>query len=308
MDMRTIDERQATVEFTKGKRLGECLVRGCAVFIGAIQSLGALQNEAGVADGERAMKTREVNLKVTAWLFGEGQEETFRLLYFGQPEMSKTSLGPWLAWEGASLHVGGQLLVVRWAGNASRATWNGGPEDVALVVSDANLFTPIRDVIAQHQRFERDPAEAANAPELLRQKHDGLFTGYVLTYLIERAAVRDVDSAAGTLSRLLGLPSLSGEGRQRVANALVGDFYRLQDPTRRSVAHALISLASNENRQVAYPAVGALARLCDEELINLKPLLNHDHQQKIAENYRALQSQSKTGEKHPTFESQLGLK
>jgi hypothetical protein len=308
MNMSAIDNEQEVKRFRLGQRLGDSLVKGCVVFTGVIQSLGALEKEPGQTDEVRAMKTRTVNMKLTEWLYGQSDGDFTQLLFTGRPTMSKTSVGPWLAWEGVTLSVGGQLLVVRWAPLAHRPNWRGVPEDVALVVSDPSLFAGIHEAVAQHRQLERDPGDVAKAPQLLREKHDSLFTGYLLKYLMDGEGVRDVDKAALTLSGLLGHESVPEEGREAIARWLTSDFYRLQEPTRRAVSQTLIVSASADDASAAYPAVTALVRLCDLELLNLKPLLSHEHQHRIAENYRALRAQNRVEQGHPEFELQLGLR
>jgi hypothetical protein len=307
MNMSAIHNEQEIQRFRLGQRLGDALVKGCVVFTGIIQSLGELEKEPGEADARRALMTRNVNMKVTEWLYGQGNGDTLQLLYAARPAMSKTSLGPWLAWEGATLDVGAQLLVVRWAEHAPRPNW-GKPEDVAFVVSDRSLFTPMREAIAEHRRLERDPGAAAKTPQLLRDKQDSLFTGYLLTYLMDGEGVREVDKAAVMLSGLLGHESVSGEGREAIANWLTSNFYRLEESTRRAVTEALIASASADDASAANPALTVLARLCDLQMLNLKPILTQARQHKIVENYRAFRAQNKAEPGYPEFELQLGLR
>ncbi len=307
MNMNPTDNKQEIKRYRLGQRLGDALVNGSVVFTGAIQSLGELHKEPGEADEDRAMKVRSVRLKVTEWLYGEGHAETVELLDSVRPAMTKTSLGPWLAWEGATLNVGGQLLVVRWAPLTPRPDWHGVPEDVALVVSDATLFPSMREAVSQHQRFERDPTEIAKIPQLLREKHDSLLAGFAVKYLMDREAIRDVDKAATILSKLLGNEAVPEQGRQDIADGLVSDYYRLQEPTRRIVAETLIVSASAHDSNAAYPALVALARLCDLHLLNLKLFLTPERQHKIVENYRAFREHNTSEPEHPEFESQLGL-
>ncbi len=306
--MNATDNDQETRRYRVGQRLGDPLIKGSVVFTGVVQSLGDLHPEPGQSDVQRAMMVRTVHLKITEWLAGEGQAEAFELIYAQRPAMTKTSLGPWSAWEGNSLSVGSPLFVVRWVPLAQRPSWGGVPEDVALVVSDPNLFPSLREAVAAHARFERNPGEADKAPQLLREKHDSLLAGYIVKYLMDREAIRDVDKAATILSKLLGSDAVPEQGRQEIADGLVSDYYRLQEPTRRSVAETLIASASAHDPHGAYPALVALIRLSDLELLNVKQYANHEHQHKISENYRSLLQQNRIQEAHPIFESQIGLR
>lgn len=306
--MQPQDNEQSAVRFELGQRLGECLVRGCLVFTGVVQSLGTPQKEAGVADEARAVMTRTVDIKVGEWLYGQGSEQSVQLNHAVRPAVTKTSVGPWSAWEGVMLNVGGQLLVALWSADAPRPTWMGKPEDVAMVVSDASLFTAIRDAISQQRQFDRDPDEVSKAPQLLRDKSDVLFRAYLLTYLMEGESTRDVDKAAGILSGLLGQESISVQARSAVADWLASTFYRLSEPTRKAVTEALVVSANADDASVAHPALTVLVRLGDLQMLNLKPALTPARQQKIAENYRAFRAQNTPMQEHPEFELQLGVR
>ncbi len=308
MKMNTQDNEQEIKRFEVGQRLGDCLVKGCMVFIGAIQSLGDLEKDPGEADEQRAVMTRKINLKVVDWLYGKQNGGTVQLVFAARPALTKTALGPWTAWEGVSLQVGGQLLVVRWAKEAPRPTWMGKPDDVAFVVSNKSLFGAMREAITQHRRFERDVGEVAKAPQLLRDKHDSLFSGYLLAYLMNGEGVRDVDKAAVLLSALLGYESMPAPGRAAIADWLVSAFYRLTEATRKSVTEALVVSASSDDTRVADSALIALVRLGDLKMLTLKPFLTPMRQKKMVENYRAFQKRTHLQTPSLEFEAQLGLR
>jgi hypothetical protein len=302
------DSQRELERFEWGQRLGDCLVKGCAVFIGTIQSIGAVQKEAGEPDPQRAVMTRTVDMKVDQWLHGQRTGDTVRLLSAAPPAFSKTALGPWVPWEGITLGIGGQLLIVRWAKDAPRSTWLGVPEDVAIVSSDTSLFAPARAAIDQHHRFERDPGEVARIPQLLRDKEDPLIRGCMLTYLIDGEGVHNVDNAAVVLNRLLGHESVPRPGRAAIADWLAENFDRLGAATRKGTTEALVASATADDANVASPAVSAVVRLVDLQMLNVKPFLDPARQRKIVEHYRAFQAQHKGQPGHPEFESQLGIR
>jgi hypothetical protein len=308
MGMYPHDSEQGMERFRLGQRLGDCLVKGCVVFTGIVASLGKLEKEPGLEDEQHAVMLRDVNLRGVEWLYGAADGDSVRIVYSQRPKMTKSSLGPWLAWEGVSLEPGGELLVVRWAANAPSPVWQGQPEDVALVVSDRSRFAPIREAIAQHQRFQRDPGSAARIPQLLRDQHDSLFKGYLLKYLMDVEGVRDVDKAAVMLSDLLENQQLPAEARQASADQLVADFFRLSEATRTTVTEAVVAAASGTDRTAANAALSVLVQLGDLQMLALKPLLTKTSQPKIAENYRAFRAQSKVAQPHLEFESQLGVR
>jgi hypothetical protein len=308
MGMYAQDSEREMERFGLGQRLGDCLVKGCEVFTGIIQSLGKLEKEPGEADEERAVMTRKVDLKVGEWLYAKGNGDAAHLIYAARPALTKTSLGPWSAWEGTTLDIGGQLLVVRWAKEAPRPTWLGKPDDVAFVLSDKSLFASVREAIAQHRSLEHNPDEAAKIPQLLRDKQDSVFKGYLLTYLMNGEGVRDVDKAAAMLSGLLGHESVPGPARAAIADWLASTFYRLTEATRKTATEALVVSASADDARAANPALSVLVRLGDLQMLDLKPLLTQARQRKIVENYRNFRAQNKVQQEHPEFELQLGLR
>jgi hypothetical protein len=295
-------------QFATGQRLGECLVRGCVVFMGVVKSVGDPKQGPGERDPQRAMTTRTVDMEVSESLFGTPKGGSVRLLYAARPEKTKTALGPWVPWQTATVAAGRELLVARWTEDAPRATWMGKPEDVALVVSDETRFGAIRNAITAHHRFERTPSEVETIPRLIRSRQDNLFTGYALAYLMEGETPRDVDKAATVLSQLIGDESVSQAGRVDIGNWLASTYYRLDNNVRQTVTGALVDAASADRATVAFPAVSALIRLADLQTLNLPPFESDARLRKVAENYRAFLAQNKAQQPSPELESRLGLR
>ncbi len=294
--------------FATGQRLGECLVRGCVVFTGVVQSVGDPRMEPGEPDPQRAMTTRSVDVKVSEALFGKPNGSSVRLLYAARPEKTKTALGPWVPWHAATVETGRELLVALWAGDAPRATWMGKPEDVAIVVSDKAQFGAIRDIITEHRRFELTPKEVETIPRLIPYKHNNLFTGYALAYLMEGETVRNVDRAATVLSQLLGNELVPPAGRILIGNWLASTFYRLSPSARQTATEALVAAASANSATVAYPAVSVLIRLADLQILNLQPFADDARHRKVVENYRKFLAQNKAQQASPELETRLGLR
>src|SRR5690242_8137411 len=76
-----------------GERLGDCLVRGCEVFLGTVHEVGKSEKEKG-ADPERAITLTPIDLKVEEWLAGgpaDGKKGEVRVLHVTEPEITKTS-------------------------------------------------------------------------------------------------------------------------------------------------------------------------------------------------------------------------
>jgi len=295
-------------QFAAGQRLGECLVRGCVVFTGVVQSVGDPQTEPGERDPKRAMTTRRVDVKVSEWLFGTPGGNSVQLLYAAAPEETKTAMGPWLPWQKVTVATGRELLVARWAGDAPRATWMGKPEDIALVVSDKARFGVIRDAITEHRRFEHTPSAVEAIPQLIRHRQDNLFAGYALTYLMEGEAARDVDRAATVLSQLIGDELLPHVGRVAIGAWLASTFYRFNNSVRQSSTQALVNAASADRATVSFPAVSALMKLANLQTLNLPRFANDARHRKVVENYRAFLAQEKGQQASPELESRLGLR
>jgi hypothetical protein len=300
--------KQELERFGVGQRLGDCLLKGCVVFIGNVESLGPVQKVPPDEDDERAMKTRNVNVKVAQWLYGAGiGNPMVQLLYAEEPEVSKTGTGPWVPWQGVNPEAGSQLLVVRWAKDAPRPSWLGKPDDLALVTADKTLFGPARDAVTQHRRLERHPDDATEIPKLLRVSQENVVRGYLLAYLMDGEGVRNVDRAGAMLSGLLTAEWLPEPAREQVADWLASNFYQLNDATRKGVVRTIVAPAAGNDPTNGTLAISVLVRLGDQQLLDLKPVLTDANRGKIAENYRAYQTQKKDQQAHPGIERQLAL-
>jgi hypothetical protein len=300
--------------FSIGQRFGQCLVRGCTAFIGTVQSLGRPVKEPGEDDAQRAMMLRQVDLKVQDWLYRKepaaatatAAAQTTRVQHAAAPALSKTAVGPWSAWQGVRLEVGSALVVARWAATASRPSWMGQPDDVALAVSDKSLFPSLREVAAQQRQFERDPGLATAMATRLLEKKDPLLSGYLLAYLTEHESARDVERAAAALGELLAHPALPAPGLTLVIEWQASSFYRLSKTARAAAVDGLLTLAGGDDPARALPALRGLVRLADQKLLELPKSLAGPSRQKIVDAYRALQAKDKSA--HPEFEWQLGLR
>jgi hypothetical protein len=297
-------------QFRLGQRVGGCLVKGCVALLGTIASVGAARQEPGESDPKRAVMYRDIKLAVTEWLHGKGEAGDVQVLAASEPEFSKTGLGPWQAWEGVTLEPGAPLLVLRWTADAPRPNWHGTWEDVALAVSDRRRFDPIRQAIEQHHRFQREPGAIWAAVRLFQEqtKADPLVKGYVLTYLMDAASVAHVDATAKVLAAFLADGGLPNEGRPQIADWLASSFYRLDEPTRKTVTETLVASAGADDQPIADAALTALIRLTDLDTLDMKAFLTPARQQKIATNYRGFKERTKTAQSLAKFESQLGVR
>lgn len=302
------DNSERLKRFVMGRKLGDCLLRGCIIFSGSIKSVGRIEKEPPTGDPLRAMMTRKVSIQVGEWLYGRREEKRVELRYAARPTMTKTSLGPWEAWEGVRLAPGAQLIVILWLNEADKPIWQGKPDGVALVVSDSKFFDPIREIAAQQKRFEHNPGEANKITELLAEKEDSLIKGYLLTYLMDGEGAHDTDRAARTLSGLLNSDQLPEYGRGPIADWLASTFYRFNNATRQAVTEAVVTAASAESRTVADPAISVLVSLGDNQMLNMKPYLSQELRRRLAKNYQGSQAANTIPKGHREFESQLGLR
>jgi hypothetical protein len=298
-------------KFAFGRNLAVYLVNGCVIFTGTIQAVGAPEKEAGVTDDKRAIFTRTVALKIEERIYGElpGRDD-IRLVYASRPVFTKTSLGPWTPWESldpSDLQVGRRLLVIRWTEQASRPTWLGKPQEIALVVADRDSFAVIRDIAEMNRRLNQSSEEVQKALRTLRDKNDLVLAGYLVTYLEDGESLRDVNQAAIHLCSLLAGNDLPGQAWKDTTGWFVSNFYRLSNETRRSVTENLVAAASSENKTIAESGIAALIRLGDEKLLEMSPFLTPDRRRKIVERYREVLSGGKTAKQHTEFSSQLGI-
>ncbi|MBI5258055.1 MAG: hypothetical protein HY855_16250 [Burkholderiales bacterium] len=299
------DTRQTMQQYAAGQRLGECLVRGCTVMAGRIRALGSPQPAPGEDDPKYAMPVRSVELQVREWLVGPPLGDTVLLQHAARPALGKTALGPWLAWEGVRLETGAELTVARWSAQASRPSWMGQPEDVALAVSDPRLQAALREAVQQHLRQVQQPDQITQLPQWLRERQDAFLLGYALGVLMNGEATHNADRATTLLTDLLGLAAMPAPVRLQVADWLGGNFYRLSEAARRATTQALVVLGSADDAGVAGAAVSVLVRLGDLQLLDLRPAPSPARRRKLIDAYRALQARQPGA--HPAFESQLGV-
>src|SRR5262245_19086448 len=292
--------------YTAGQTLGDCLVRGCTVFLGTIQTVGPPEKAPPEAADERAVMLRQVDVRVDQWLYGPSGASTVQLSHATRPAVTKTDEGPWVVWEGVALDLGGRLLVARWAG-APRPAGLATPEEVGFATSDSTLFVPAIEAIAWHPLFSVAPKQLDAIPKLLRDKQDDLFAGYFLAYLMNAESVRDVDNAAVLLGRLLGHESVPAPARTDIARWLASTFYRLGEPTRKTLTESLVILAAGDVAESADAALACLARLGELKLLDVRPYLTPDRRARLVARYSTYRAQ-RPATPPSDLDAQLGLR
>lgn len=249
-------------EYAMGRTLGTCLARGCVIFLGRVDAIGKPEPEPGVAEG-RATTFVRVGLTITDWLYGKPEDASVKtsVIETMKPHMTKTSDGPWSAWEGVSPKLGGQLLIARWEPTAERARRGNEPYDLALVLSDMSLLSRVRQVTAEHALLLQQPEKVKEAIQRLPSDGNAMLAGYLVSYLIERDVVLDVDRATVLISNLIDNRLVPDPERRQIADECISNFYRLSDSTRATVTKSLFTLATRKERGIYDPAIGALLRL-----------------------------------------------
>lgn len=281
-------------EYAMGKTLGTCLVRGCVVFLGRIDAIGKPEPEPGAA-AARAMTLVRIDLTVTDWLYGKPEDASAKttVVETMKPHMTKTSDGPWSAWEGVSPKLSGQLLIARWEPTAERARWGNEPHDLAFVLSDMSLLSHVRQVTAEHARLLQQPERVKEAIRLLDSEGNAMLAGYLVSYLIERDVVLDADRAAVLISDLIDSSLVPDPERRQIADESISNFYRLSDSTRATVTKTLFTLATRKERGIYETAINALLRLQGMQMLVPSHQLAPRARKQLLANYNNLAEEGK---------------
>ncbi len=218
-------------EYAMGRALGTCLARGCVIFLGRVDAIGKPEAEPGVA-AARAMTLVRIDLTVTDWLYGKPEDASAKttVVEIMKPHMTKTTDGPWSAWEGVSPQLGGQLLIARWEPTAERARWGNEPYDLAFVLSDMSLLSRVRQVTAEHTQLLQQPEKVKEALRLSRSQGNAMLAGYLVSYLTERDMVLDPDRAAVLIANLIDSNLVPGPERKQIVDESISNFYGYQTP------------------------------------------------------------------------------
>ncbi len=289
-----------TREYGMGRELGTCLARGCRVFVGTVTSVDELAGD-GAAEGPPPTR---VEMRVDSWLTGQGPPapSTVTLQRMSRPAASKTSVGPWTPWEGAQVAVGQPLFVAEWQNRADMPTWQGNPQELALVVSDPELIRRLQTVVGRHARLERGSADVGT---LLARTHVRALQGFLISYVMHGLGRRDVIAAAGHLATLLGSRSFPPSVSRDVSEWLTSNFYRFSEPTRTAVTDALVTAGASDDGDVAAHGIAALVRLSDDHLLRMQPQLDAPRRGRLARNYGSLVERGALRRGHAEFEQAL---
>ena len=269
------NSQQDIEQFRLGQRVGDCLVKGCVALLGTIASVGAPRQEPGEPDPKRAVMYRDIKLTVTEWLHGKGEAGDVQVLAASEPEFSKTGHGPWQAWEGVTLEPVRHCWC--FAGRQTRPGRTG--------MAPGRMWRSPSPIAGGSTRFARgssstivssgNQARFRAAVRLFQEqtKADPLVKGYVLTYLMDAASVGHLDATAKVLAAFLADDGLPNEGRPQIADWLASSFYRLDEPTRKTVTETLVASAGADDPPIADAALTVLIRLSDLDMLDMKAFL-----------------------------------
>jgi len=307
-----------------GEKLGDCLVRGCEVFVGTVGKVGKSEKEKGEPDAKRAITLTPVEMKVDEWLSGgpaDGKKGEVEVLHVTAPEITKTSVGPWRPWVQVplkDLKAGTPLLIARWTRASNKPRWKGQTFDTALVVAGDEPTRQAREAILLHKKLHEAAAEdaekevAAAIKRIAAGPGKEILAGCLSVYLTRELAPKsqeDLDRGARGLASLMGTGRLSAESTQEAGQWLRRSFAMLSAPAREEVGKELVRVASGEDRGVALKVFPTLLLLTDVKVLDLKQVVGDDTtRQRLAERYREFLAGDKSRKPSSEFESQLGIK
>jgi hypothetical protein len=295
--------------YLAGYALGECLAAGgCQVFEATIQTIGEPRKQGGETV-DRSPVFRDVLMTVDQNLAGPGNvvNQRVRVESVSRPRLTKTAAGPWNVWENVQLAVGAKVFVALWGQKAQRATWEGQPDKVAVVTSDLESFSPLREIVQRQPEFEARPE---NLLEISRRGDliDQYWLGYLMAYVTKKVVVQDVDTAAKVFSLLLGNEAIPEFVRDDIPARLLVDSYRLSEKARDAATKSLIVAAATDNAHLSEIAIDVLIQLSNDKHFNMQPFLTPDVRPRVLANYQSLLARrgGSPGE-HRSFETQIGI-
>ena len=206
--------------------------------------------------------------------------------------------------------MGSRILIAFYPPKEEKQEPLNNIDKYGLVVTDEKLFSAIRNILANHARYVKNPDEIMDAPSLLNKRSDRIFGAYLVRYFMLRG--RHTDTEAMVLTQLIGNPHINEVGWRFLASPLIGAMsqgdHPISEATRSKVTETLVTAGSRDNAELARSALMVLVTLSDGEHVNIKTFLTQDKRRKLISNYRKLMSQISVDKGQAAFESQLGLR
>jgi hypothetical protein len=301
-EQRTDASMRSTNDYGRGERLERCLMYDCAVYTATIQSVEPAQPPASPTESARQALTLTVDESLRGARIA-GQTVSLELI--ARPEQSKTALGPWNAWESIAPRQGARLLIAEPAPEAvARRAVPAGPALVAHA-TDLDTTAAVRRILELHDRFENKPASVLDIPQMLEEEKSPMVMGALVAYVTQRETQRDPETTARVSAALVASTKLPATIRNRAADAITADFYRLSATARQAVAERLVSVAAADDPERARPALAVLARQTEDGLLDMQ----YDARMRagLLHSYRALLAASRIAPA-PRFEAQISGK
>jgi hypothetical protein len=295
------ENRNPGYEAWVGERLGRCLVDKCMVIIGTLQQ--AVRPEGGAESlNPLDLSYSGVTLTVDEWLIGEPQHWKPELELDKVPVKMGAVYGSesrGYVWQNVDFKVGGKLLVVFYPNNPGDQQSLTRVDKYGLVVSDARLFPSIRNIVAKHILYQTNADEILDAPKLLNQQTDNIFSGYLVSYLrVSHLRVMEgydhADADVIVLSQLIGNKRFSEAGwflfEASLLRTMLNADFPVSEATSGKVTETLVNAGCSDNLAMAKSAIRVLAKLTGANQVDLKPFLTETRRQKLLNNYKASQN------------------
>lgn len=274
-------------EYEIGNALLDSLLDKCSIFTGVVLN----NNTTG--------DTVSIDFSIEEWLSEkpESANDYVQIKYtnFSSPKMSVPNI-----WTYVKIETGKRLLV-------SDCQQFTDPMRYSLIVSNADYFPSIKEVIEYNSNILSDETLLSHVPELLDKKRTFIFAGYIIQRMWRLGTIGKVDLRAKVLTDLLGNKNIPEIGRGQVRGQieyLMGGN-SLQPETIDEITFKLVNLASGDHQEEASEAILMLVRLSKKEKFNFKQYLKRTNAAKLIQNYKSLVITKITAEDRKNFEKQL---
>lgn len=244
-----------------GRRLSVCLMNGCTVLVGVIESIDIDQHK-------RSARTRfHISERLGANNDSNSGESD---LYIGWSQKGDDTFFDVRLEPGTLLMIGKRP--------------NTEPIDFAL--GNIKYFPSIRStVLFHHQNNLRDSFASVLGP--LRDQRDNVFAGYVSENVWRLATVGNMDENLDVLQKLFADPKLPPQNLQWIGYAIdeilrrEGEFP--SEPSREATVEKLLEIGSSSDGERAHQAVWVLENIADKEWFQPKKYITRAGAEKMLE-------------------------
>ena len=294
-----------------GRMLADSLIRGCPIFIGRLEEVvGPADESAGQAP--RRLFYSKTTIRVDEWLNAAPANSQSELTLGDVPLVASwplTSESPAYPWRGVDLVAGARLVIAFPPGEVPGTTPLRAIHQYRMVVSDDALIPSIRETIAAHERYAKEPGQISDASRHIHSYNDSVFLGYLCYYLWARGGLDRAETDAPVLAQLVADASLpDGLKRGMLEPALTRAVMNMEHPissaTRQLVTLDLIAAACGDNVEHARSPLRILVLMSARGDVGRS--ISPGCKEQIITNYRATLVPGSV-EGQDSFEAQLGL-